>query len=392
MKKRCKKRLMLGEPTISKPVDECHSAMEVMEKSFTCFGGGDVKRFCCVLKEIAEKQIPTVIAAAGPITTSDQHRGWLVPLMKILNVAYITVTDAICYHDGHDCIKKTDERVIREIDLRSDDAELRKEGIIRITDTGFPESVLYDQDRMISAILQRPEFQKAMTTTERNYLLGKYYLIRENKFGIRPGLLSFCYQMEIPVFIGAPADGSVFLNSVKLWYLSQGTKNGYKFSIDLHADVFEAAAYHYWGLFGSQEKSLAALIFGGGVSKNYILQPEPFLSQILMLGDIRGYDFDLQIVSADEKEGSLSGAKPDEAVSWGKVNPMTYRKKTVSLRADYTMLMNPVVYSLVRHMEGKIIKKSGLYERREELVEELKKAASKNKKKLKKTLEFSLEI
>jgi deoxyhypusine synthase len=186
-----------------------------------------------------------------------------------------------------------------------------------------------------------------MTTTERNYLLGKLYSEREKALGVAPGLLSTCAEMELPVFIGAPADGSLFLNSVKLWTLARLGKIHYGFDYDLHEDVFESCAYHHWGLFGSEAKSLAILILGGGVPKNYSLQPEPMLSQIFFLENIRGYDYDAQIVSSPVTDGSLSSCAPAEAVSWGKVNPETYTTQTVSMQGDYSTYMPFIVRALV---------------------------------------------
>jgi deoxyhypusine synthase len=239
------------------------------------------------------------------------------------------------------------ERPIREVELFGDDAKLRENGVIRVADTGFEEQVLFDQDAVTTEILQRPEFQKRMTTTERNYLLGKLYSEREKALGVAPGLLSTCAEMELPVFIGAPADGSLFLNSVKLWTLARLGKIHYGFDYDLHEDVFESCAYHHWGLFGSEAKSLAILILGGGVPKNYSLQPEPMLSQIFFLENIRGYDYDAQIVSSPVTDGSLSSCAPAEAVSWGKVNPETYTTQTVSMQGDYSTYMPFIVRALV---------------------------------------------
>jgi deoxyhypusine synthase len=219
--------------------------------------------------------------------------------------------------------------------------------VIRVADTGFDEQVLFDQDAVATEILQRPEFQKRMTTTERNFLLGKEFGRREKALGARPGLLSTCAEMELPVFIGAPADGSMFLNSVKLWALEKLGKINYGFDYDLHEDVFEACAYHYWGLFNSEAKSIAVLILGGGVPKNYSLQPEPALSQIFFLDNIRGYDYDAQIVSSPVTDGSLSSCEPAEAVSWGKVNPETYTTQTVSMQGDYSSYMPFIVRALV---------------------------------------------
>ncbi len=343
----CSTKGLMGGAVTGKPVTECKDLSEVFEAALPAFGGAYLRRVYDALKAVIEKRIPLVVTCAGPITVSDQHRAWLIPLLKAANTAYITVTDAICYHDGHDCLRKSDTRPIREVALFGDDAELRENGVIRVADTGFAEQVLFDQDAVATEILQRPEFQKRMTTTERNYLLGKEFGAREKALGVKPGLLSTCAEMELPVFIGAPADGSMFLNSVKLWALQRLGKIKYGFDYDLHEDVFESCAYHYWGLFNSEAKSLAVLILGGGVPKNYSLQPEPALSQIFFLKNIRGYDYDAQIVSSPVTDGSLSSCEPAEAVSWGKVNPDTYTTQTVSMQGDYSSYMPFVVRALV---------------------------------------------
>jgi deoxyhypusine synthase len=178
--------------------------------------------------------------------------------------------------------------------------------------------------------------------------------------------------MELPVFIGAPADGSVFLNSVKLWTLARLGKIKYGFDYDLHEDVFESCAYHHWGLCDSEAKGLAILVLGGGVPKNYSLQPEPALSQIFFLGNIRGYDYDAQIVSSPVTDGSLSSCAPAEAVSWGKINPETYTTQTVSMQGDYSSYMPFIVRALVgKELLHNPPEPLRLYAKREELKDKL---------------------
>ena len=212
----------------------------------------------------------------------------------------------------------------------------------------FDEDVLLDQDRFLTACLQRPEFAKKMTGTELRYKLGALYAEEEQRNHVEPGLLSTCYRLAIPVFVGAPADGSVFLNSMKLWAMRQaGIILEYGFDLDLHAEVFESCAYHRWGLFENPVGSLATLVLGGGVPKNFNLQPEPALSQILGLSNVRGYEFDVQIVSSPVTDGSLSSCFPAEAVTWGKVDKNTYLKSTESMQADYSMVMPFLVKALL---------------------------------------------
>jgi len=180
------------------------------------------------------------------------------------------------------------------------------------------------------------------------YRLGAYYAAQEQRKNIPSGLLATCNRLAIPVFVGAPSDGSVFLNSMKLWAMQRANLlEAYRFELDLHAEVFEACAYHRWGLFESPARSLATFVLGGGVPKNFNLQPEPALSQILGLADVRGYEFDVQITTAPVTDGSLSSCPPAEAVTWGKVDKDVYQQTTESAQADYTMLVPFLVKALL---------------------------------------------
>jgi deoxyhypusine synthase len=153
------------------------------------------------------------------------------------------------------------------------------------------------------------------------------------------GLLALCARKDLPIFVGAPADGSVFLNSMKLWALAQAAGGEHRFELDLHEEVFESCAYHYWGLRQTEQAAIGTLILGGGVPKNFNLQPEPALSQILGLPEISGFLYDIQITPAPITDGSLSSCPPAEAVTWGKVDQRHFRSTCESLSADYSMVM-----------------------------------------------------
>jgi deoxyhypusine synthase len=357
---------------------------------------------------------PLTLSVSGPVTVSGQHQAWLIPLLETGWVAYLSTTDAVCYHDGHRSLQGRGED-IHEVPIFGDDAALRDERTIRVTDMAFDEDVLLDQDRFITACLRRPEFQKKMTGTEMRYLLGAMYAAQERANGVREGLLAACHRMAVPVFVGAPADGSVFLNSMKLWALEQaGAGERHAFDLDLHAEVFEACAYHRWGLFESDAKALATLILGGGVPKNFNLQPEPALGQILGLPDVRGYMFDVQIVTAPVTDGSLSSCPPAEAVTWGKVDKDVYAKTTESMQADYSAVLPFLVKALLdkrarfermaseageaalleRHPEarGYLRAPAGyrLFEKREDLVAALLQDVRSNAEWLRSTLDYPL--
>jgi deoxyhypusine synthase len=203
-----------------------------------------------------------------------------------------------------------------------------------------------------------------------------------------------------------------------LWALRQanprGAQDAYAFELDLHAEVFESCAYHYWGIRESDGKQLGTLILGGGVPKNFNLQPEPALSQVLGLSEVEGYQYDIQITTAPVTEGSLSSCPPAEAVTWGKVDKRVYKKTTESLQCDYSIVMpflakallekrarferwaermgrealfakHPAARGYLREREG-----YRLYERRDELVAKLLARVKKESARLRKESRYPL--
>ena len=282
------------------------------------------------------------------MTVSGQHQAWLIPLLETGWVAYLSTTDAVCYHDGHRSLDAHRDGPIFEVPIWGDDGALRDERTIRVTDMAFDEDVLLDQDRFLTAVLLRPEFQRQDDRHRAALPAGRVLRRAGAREPRAAGLLSTCHRLAIPIFVGAPGDGSVFLNSMKLWAMREaGLIDSYKFDLDLHAEVFEACAYHRWGLFDNPAHALATLILGGGVPKNYNLQPEPALGQVLGIPNVRGYNFDVQIVTAPVTDGSLSSCPPGEAVTWGKVDKDTYLQTTESMQADYSMVMPFLVKALL---------------------------------------------
>ena len=396
-------------------VDECSTLDELFLHCLPAFGGAYLRRIYQILDRAIGMGCPLTLAISGPVTVSGQHQTWLIPLLETGWVAYLSTTDAVCYHDGHRSLDAYQSGPIHEVSINSDDAALREEGTIRVTDMAFDEGVLLDQDRFLTAVLARPEFQRRMTGTELRYRLGGYYAAQESQNGVGAGLLATCYRRAIPVFVGAPGDGSVFLNSMKLWAMREaGLIPEYGFDLDLHAEVFEACAYHRWGLFDHPVQALGTVILGGGVPKNYNLQPEPALGQILGLPNVRGYQFGVQVVTAPVTDGSLSSCPPAEAVTWGKVDKDTYLQTTESMQSDYSLVMPFLVKTLLDNRaryerqvaeegadavfarepkaRGYLRDRNGyrLFEQRQELCARLTADVRKNRDWLMKSLAYSL--
>ncbi len=332
-------------------VDQCATLDELFRHCLPAFGGAFLRRVYTILDTAIGAGCPLTLSVSGPVTVSGQHQAWLIPLLETGWIAYLSTTDAVCYHDGH---RSLDGRrdPIHEVPIFGDDGALRDEKTIRVTDMAFDEAVLMDEDRFLTALLATPEFQRKMTGTEMRYLLGAAYARQESQNHVEPGLLSVCHRLAIPIFVGAPGDGSVFLNSMKLWAMREaGLIPAHGFDLDLHAEVFEACAYHRWGLFDNPVHALGTVILGGGVPKNYNLQPEPALGQILGLANVRGYNYDVQIVTAPVTDGSLSSCPPAEAVTWGKVDKDTYQQSTESMQSDYSIVMPFLVKALLENRQ-----------------------------------------
>lgn len=349
------KEELLGAPVTTMPVDECGSMHDAFASLPRACGASQQSTAYRILYRAITEEVPFVLAISGIGSLSNQTRFWINSMIRAGYIAAISTTDALVYHDGHDALRPTPrgrrvERPVRSVNPNGDDGEFRDNRVIRVYDVGFKEEILEEQDRVTRWIFQQPEFQHRMTTTERNYRMGKVYDALEQVRGVESGVVSTCYKYGVPIFIGAPGDGSNSLGMLPLKLNNELHGEPFGFEYDTLGDVMESCAYHFWGLFTNPVKELGILIMGGGVPKNFALQPEPSLLQNFMLDEgkytVRGYKYDLQITSAPVSDGSLSSCPPAEAVSWGKVDRDTFHETTVSVYGDYTQLFWPMAYAL----------------------------------------------
>ncbi|MDO8460416.1 MAG: deoxyhypusine synthase family protein [Nanoarchaeota archaeon] len=325
-----------GREDIQSVLENCHPA----------FGGKLLRKAYQLIREAIHDNYTIFASVAGPITASDYSRVWMVPFIKSGYISAFVASDAISYHDAHDAVEG--KRDIHDVDMHGDDTIYKEAGIIRITDIGFPEEVLFNTDKFMTSLLQKPEFQCKLTTTEYRNHLGKYIQDLEQRKNIPQGLLAAAYEYDVPAFCASPADGSTFLNAMKLQVmqtrLGEKLKDKFKLEIDLYKDVYEACALHKWGQEKEGNRELAYIVCGGGASKNYLLQPEPALEQILFV-QTKKYKIGVQFTTAPETDGSLSSATPTEAISWGKLDEDA---KTVSVPIDYTMVMSIIAHAILK--------------------------------------------
>src|SRR3954451_5144319 len=240
---------------------------DIIEGAFPAYVGRQERTAYQLMKKCVAEKHAGFLTLSGEMTPAGLHQSCLIPLLERGIVDCITTTGANLYHDAHRIIGHR----VREIDPNAGDLRLRMARIIRIYDLGFLEETLLETDKLFSALMQKPAFQKKMTTTELHWLLGRELYAIEKALGVKqPSLLSTAYRLGVPIFVGAVQDGSIFLNIVKLRRL---LGDEFKLEIDINEDVYAMAAVQHYCRHHFDQK-LAIWILGGGVPKNYTLQGE----------------------------------------------------------------------------------------------------------------------
>ncbi len=308
--KQVKHKFLKGKPINPKPIPKNISVTAMVDDYFQAYNAGRLREACQLFAEKMLVSSSTVgISLTGALTPAGLGGACLVPLMKAGFVDWIVSTGANLYHDTHFAIGHTLHRGTPF----TDDRLLRKEGIIRIYDIVFDYEVLLSTDAFFRKLLRLDEFQKEMGTAELHYRLGKYIAERERVLGIKhASLLATAYRCGVPVYTSSPGDSSIGMN------IAEVALSGYKIRIDVLRDVNETAAI----VLDAKRKGgeSGVLIIGGGSPKNFVLQTEPQIQEVLGINE-KGHDYFLQITDARPDTGGLSGATPAEAVTWGKVDP-----------------------------------------------------------------------
>ncbi len=333
---------LVGRRLINEPISGRETTAELFEKAFGGYVGREIRNAYEIIKRMIEKDHTIVLAMSGAMTPIDFGVSCIIPFIKAGYVDIITTTGANLYHD----IQRLESDNWFEVQPNRGDIKLRKAGWTRVYDTVFPENDLWTTDNLVVDLVRRPDFSRSMTTPEFHYLLGKHLARfgkrRFKRADLNRSILVQAYRNRIPIFCGAPQDGSIFLN---LAFLKKKIGHRYKFSINLEDDIHEFAAYHYFAK-NRWTKKLSIIILGGGVPKNYSLQPEPYLSQICDI-EAEGYDMDVQICDAHVQNGGLSSCSASEGHTWGKISEEGV-KRSQYVFADVTAVFPFIVHALLQ--------------------------------------------
>jgi len=347
-----------GTRIMPKGITGKESLAAMMGETFLAYNAARLREGCQLYTEkMLEADVTVGMSLAGALTPAGLGCSCVIPLIKAGFVDWIVATGANLYHDLHFAFNFP----LHAGSHLVDDADLRRNDVVRIYDVllGYTDCLMAT-DEVLRGILVQPEFQKEMGTAELHSLLGRHAADWEKKNGLKEvSVLAAAYRAGVPVHTSSPGDSTIGMNvaGVEL--------KGNKLRVNPSIDVNETTSY-VLAAKRSGGKS-AVMLMGGGSPKNFMLQTEPQIQEVLRIQEV-GQDYFFQVTDARPDTGGLSGATPHEAVSWGKVDPNRLPDAVVCY-TDTTIAL-PILthYALANHPKRKLRR---LYDRRAELMEAL---------------------
>ena len=351
-------RFLRGDRIEPRAIDGRETAADLIDNAFLAYNAARLREACGLfVKKMLEPDVTIGMTLTGALTPAGLGMAALIPLIESGFVDWIISTGANLYHDTHFGLGLAMHRG----NPRESDVVLREEGVVRIYDIFFDYDVLLSTDAFFRKIIQAPEFQKPMSSAEFHNLCGKYVREREKALGIgNKSLLGVAYECGVPIYTSSPGDSSIGMNIAAL------ALEGNKCMIDPNQDVNETASIVLAAKRGGGKS--AVLICGGGSPKNFMLQTEPQIQEVLGI-DERGHDFFFQITDARPDTGGLSGATPAEAVSWGKIDPDRLPDAVVCYMDNTIALPLLTAYAHARHKKRPLKR---LYDKRAKMMKVLR--------------------
>ena len=359
-RKRCphRDRYLSGERILPKGITGRESVEDLIENAFLAYNSARLKEGCRLFAEkMLQDDVTVGMSLAGALTPAGLGCSVLVPLIKAGFVDWIVATGANVYHDLHFAFDFPLRAGTHEVD----DTDLRKNDIVRIYDVflGYSDCLMAT-DEILRSILVQPEFQKEMGTAEMHYLLGRYAAKWEELNKLKDvSFVAAAHRAGVPIYTSSPGDSTIGMN------IAGVELEGNKLRINPSIDVNETTSIVLHAK-RSGGKS-AAFLVGGGSPKNFALQTEPQIQEVLRIKEV-GHDYFFQITDARPDTGGLSGATPSEAVSWGKVDPNRLPDAIVCY-LDSTVALPIMAHYALRKAHRRALRK--LYFRRQEMLDAL---------------------
>ena len=320
------------------------------------FNGGRLAEGCDLFGRMIDSGATIALTVTGAMAPAGMG-GAIQAMIEAGFVDLVISTGANLYHDLHFAL----ELPVVQGHFQVDDRELYRAGIERIYDVFITEDSLLDTDAFVREALEKapPELRGRISTARLHAYLGDLVLAHSPQ--PQRSWVATAAKCGVPIFTSSPGDSSIGMNvaAMKL--------RGGETTIDPDLDVLESTAIVY------DAKVNGVVILGGGSPKNFYLQTQPTLWQILDLNR-GGHEYVLQISTDSPQWGGLSGATPSEAISWGKVQA-DMLKNHVVVYSDSTIAA-PIVFANALSTR-KPRKKKRLLDRLDSLYAGLKRAHEK---------------
>src|SRR6266536_2159895 len=339
-----------GEQILPRRVRPDMTVAELIDEQFQAYNSARLNEAARLYVEkmlAPENDVTIGLTMAGALTPAGLG-GCLISLMENGFIDFIISTGANLYHDMHYALAMS----LHRGDFRLDDTKLQEEGVIRISDILFEDKVLLDTDAFVRECVKSFP-NRPISTSELHHHLGTQLL----KAGIKPeySMLAQAASWNVPIYTSSPGDSSIGMN------VARHALDGNLLTLDPLADVNETTAIL------QHATRNGVIILGGGSPKNFYLQTQPQLLEVLGIHK-GGHDYFIQITADAPHWGGLSGATPSEAVSWGKIKP-DQLKSTVVIYGDSTIALPLLTAYAVSKANPR--PRQELFNKREELLKEL---------------------
>ena len=318
------------------------------------YNGGRLAESCKIYEKMIQEDVTICLTMAGALTPTGMG-GFVNQLIKKGLIDCIISTGANLYHDIHFAL----DLPVYQGDFRANDEELLQKNIVRIYDIFLPEETLLKTDDFIQKAIKEFFPEKPISTARLHNFLGKVLLEKAKMPNY--SILATAAKYDLPIFTPSPADSSIGMNLSLLKFMNKGVIT------DPDLDVLESTAIIF------DSKKTGAVELGGGAPKNFYMQTQPMMNQIMNIGK-RGHDYFIQITADAPHWGGLSGATPSEAVSWKKVKPGKI-KNNVVVYSDVTIAA-PILFSYILS-KGLERKRKRLYKKIDACLEKMKKECNR---------------
>ncbi len=286
------------------------------------FGAGRLSRACDIFEEMQAEDVTKFFGLSGAMVPSGMRH----IISDMIRDGYIDILVTTGANMVHDIIEAVGGCHTFGTEM-ANDLELRTQHINRIYDVYLEDECFEGLEKKLQGVFGNLDKDKTYSIRELMTEIGK-------NLDDEHSILRSAYEMGVPVYCPAVQDSVIGLQA---WLYKQTGR----LNVDAFKDMRELIDRCF------EAKRTGALLIGGGVPKNYILQ-------CMLVTPREGYDYVIQVTMDRAETGGLSGATLEEARSWGKVGESS---KTVQVYCDATIALPVIVAAVSERLANKKNKK-----------------------------------